>query len=136
MKRTQRIILLLLVISLLISGFNYNIVYSKEIQKDDEKNKGWEISNDNTLIISTFEVRDGNVINDGWKEIRNAVKKIYIKNAKIVDMTKGLSETSTKTNVSFQSLFEKMENLEKVEIDGLDLDNVDCLSDMFFYNKK
>ena len=110
MKRTQRIILLLLVISLLISGFNYNIVYSKEIQKDDEKNKGWEISNDNTLIISTFEVRDGNVINDGWKEIRNAVKKIYIKNAKIVDMTKGLSETSTKTNVSFQSLFEKMEN--------------------------
>ena len=42
MKRTQRIILLLLVISLLISGFNYNIVYSKEIQKDDEKNKGWK----------------------------------------------------------------------------------------------
>lgn len=136
MKRTQRIISLLLVISLLISGFNYNIVYSKEIQKDDEKNKGWEISNDNTLIISTFEVRDGNVINDGWKEIRNAVKKIYIKNAKIVDMTKELSEISTKTNVSFQSLFEKMENLEKVEIDGLDLDNVDRLSDMFFYNKK
>lgn len=39
MKRTQRIISLLLVISLLISGFNYNIVYSKEIQKDDEKIK-------------------------------------------------------------------------------------------------